>query len=37
MEKVRNVNSSFVVGGVDMLKDLQVAVVVDQNNRVLAS
>ncbi len=37
MAKVKAVNPSFVVGGVDTHKDLHVAAVVDQNNRVLGS
>ena len=37
MAKVKTVNPSFVVGGVDSHKDLHVAAVVDQNNRVLGS
>jgi hypothetical protein len=37
MKKAKKVNSPFVVGGVDTHKDLHVAVVVDQNNRVLGS
>lgn len=37
MVKVKTVHSSFVVGGVDTHKDLHVAAVVDQNNRILGS
>lgn len=37
MAKVKIINSSFVVGGVDTHKDLHIAAVADQNNRVLGS
>jgi len=37
MAKAKTVHSSFVVGGVDTHKDLHVAAVVDQNNRILGS
>lgn len=37
MAKANTVHSSFVVGGVDTNKDLHVAAVVDQNNRILGS
>lgn len=37
MTKAKTVHSLFVVGGVDMHKDLHVAAVVDQNNRILGS
>lgn len=37
MAKAKIVHSSFVVGGVNTHKDLHVAAVVDQNNRILGS
>lgn len=37
MAKAKPVHSSPVVGGVDTHKDLYVAAVVDQNNRILGS
>lgn len=37
MVKAKIVHSSFVVGGIDTHKDLHVAAVVDQNNRILGS
>ncbi|VTM69822.1 Uncharacterised protein [Raoultella planticola] len=37
MAKAKPVHSSPVVGGVDTHKDLHVAAVVDQNNRILGS
>lgn len=37
MAKTKSVRPPFVVGGVDTHKDLHVAAVVDENNRVLGS
>lgn len=37
MAKTKPAHSSFVVGGVDTHKDLHVAAVVDQDNRILGS
>ncbi len=37
MAKTKSVRPPFVVGGVDTHKDLHVAAIVDENNRVLGS